>query len=111
MRRILRTLLHGFGAREVYEAEDGASALERFRQHRREIVLVLLDLSMPVMDGEETLDALLRIDPDVRVVVTSGYDESEGIRRRGLSRAAGFLQKPYRMDDLRDVLRETLARA
>ncbi len=107
VRKVARELVELLGFRTI-GAEDGASALERYRQHRDDIVLVLLDVSMPVMDGEETLDSLRRIDPSVRVVMTSGYAEGEGPLRGGLARAAGFLQKPYGIADLRRVLRATL---
>lgn len=110
VRNVARQILELLGF-DTIGAEDGATALERYRERRDDIVLVLLDLSMPVMDGEETLEALLRIDPDVRVVLTSGYDETVGLRRRGLARAAGFLQKPYGVEALRDVLRTSLAEA
>ena len=51
MRRILRTLLHGFGARDVYEAEDGAAGLESFTHHSPDIILT--DCAMPIFDGLE----------------------------------------------------------
>jgi two-component system, chemotaxis family, chemotaxis protein CheY len=52
MRRIVRTLLHGFGAREVYEAEDGASGLEAFTHFMPDIIVA--DWAMPVFDGSNS---------------------------------------------------------
>jgi PAS domain S-box-containing protein len=80
---------------EVLLAGNGQTALEIFRKRAEEIRVVLLDMTMPVMSGEQTLVELKKIDPEVRVVLSSGFNEVEAIRRfegRGL---AGFIQKPY----------------
>ncbi|MDQ6950756.1 MAG: ABC transporter substrate-binding protein [Mariprofundales bacterium] len=76
-------------------ASNGQQALELYRQHQAEISLVLLDMTMPVMDGGQTFAALCEIDPAVRVVISSGYSEDEV--RQGLHGGvvAGFLPKPY----------------
>jgi two-component system, cell cycle sensor histidine kinase and response regulator CckA len=74
---------------------DGASALGMFREHPGEISLVLLDLTMPVMSGEETLAELIAIRPDVCVLLSSGFSEMEALRRFAGKSLAGFIQKPY----------------
>ena len=92
----------------VLVAEDGVEALKVFREHKDEIVCVLLDLTMPRMGGEETLTELLKINPGVQVVLSSGYSEHElkgRLQGRGL---AGFIQKPYEMALLRTKLSEIL---
>jgi two-component system cell cycle sensor histidine kinase/response regulator CckA len=61
----------------VLTAGDGREALALYAQHRGEIVLVLLDLTMPHMDGEETLHGLRALDPEVRVIMSSGYSEQD----------------------------------
>jgi CheY-like chemotaxis protein len=74
---------------------DGQSAVEAFAARPQEFAAVLLDLTMPVMNGEEALDRIRQIRPDVPVLLSSGFSEVEAVRRfqdRGL---AGFLQKPY----------------
>ena len=67
MRRILRTLLHGFGTREVYEAEDGAAGLEAFTHYSPDIVIT--DWAMPIFDGLEltcqNLEGLFNVLPNV----------------------------------------------
>jgi CheY-like chemotaxis protein len=91
---------------EVLTAADGREALSVYREHEAEIVLVLLDLTMPHMDGRETLSELVRINPSVRVVISSGYAEQDITSRfcgRGL---AGFVSKPYTLDALRERLQE-----
>ncbi|NLI48105.1 MAG: PAS domain S-box protein [Acidobacteria bacterium] len=101
--RMLRRL--GF---EVVTAADGASAVEQFRARRREITAVVLDLTMPAMDGGETLQALRAADPGVRVLLASGYDEGDVSRRFGDGGPDAFIQKPYRLATLRAKLRHIL---
>ncbi len=92
----------------VIAACDGHQALEVYREHRDEIALVLLDLTMPRMDGEEALCELRLIDPEVRVVMSSGYTESDVVARLAGKGVAGFLQKPYALAELREKLRVAL---
>ncbi len=94
---VLRTgkaALERYGYR-VLTAANGLEALEVFRAASGEVSLVLLDMTMPVMNGEETLVELTRIRPDVRVMVSSGYNELEAVRRFGGTGVAAFIQKPY----------------
>ena len=93
---------------KVLIAVDGQQAVEAFRELHNEIVLVILDLTMPYMDGEETFRELRRIDPNVRVIMSSGYTESEIIPRFAGKRLSGFLQKPYTLDTLTQRLRDVL---
>ncbi|HOL70805.1 MAG TPA: PAS domain S-box protein [Bryobacteraceae bacterium] len=89
-----KVALERYGYR-VLAASNGREALDIFREASGEISLVLLDMTMPVMSGEETLAELRRIRPDVRVVVSSGYNELEAVRRFRGAAVAGFIQKPY----------------
>ncbi len=72
--------------------------------HRGEIRFVVLDLSMPGLDGLATLDGLLAIDPAMRVILSSGFDEQALLGRQGAHRTAGFIQKPYSLAELREAL-------
>ena len=92
----------------VLTAEDGRAALEVFRGRADEIVAVLLDLTMPHLDGEETFRELRRIRPDVRVILSSGYNEQETTDRFAGKGLAGFLQKPYRVRQLGRKIRQVL---
>ena len=94
---------------QVLAAADGRAALEIYRTRREEIALVLLDLTMPHMDGAETFRELRRIDPAVRVVMSSGYTESEIAPRFASDRLSGFLQKPYALYALAQCLRGALS--
>ncbi len=89
-------------------ARNGEEASRLYRLHSKEIDLVLLDLTMPVMGGEECFQEMRRIDPAVRVVVSSG-DSSES-RASDLLREGviGYLQKPYDINVLARIVREAL---
>jgi len=80
---------------KVLAAEHGSSGVELFREHRDSVSVVILDLQMPVMGGEEALARLHEINPDVPVILSSGFDETEATRRFSTLKPAGFLQKPY----------------
>jgi len=88
----------------VLIAEDGRRAVDMYRDHQSDIDLVLLDLTMPHMNGEEAYRELRRIDPNVCVVLASGYSENDVAARFAGKRLAGCLQKPYTLAKLRGVL-------
>ena len=90
-------------------AQDGAAALEAYKDYRGKVALVLLDLTMPVMSGEEVLQQLKLIDPSVKVLLTSGYDEVEAVQRFAGKGLAGFIQKPYTAAALARKVKEVLA--
>jgi PAS domain S-box-containing protein len=89
---------------DALTAADGRQGVEMYRQHRIEIVCVLLDLTMPQMDGEEAFRALRLIQPDVNVILCSGYNEEEATQRFANKGLADFIQKPYRMETLKEAL-------
>jgi PAS domain S-box-containing protein len=89
---------HGF---RVLACADGQEAVDQFRRRHAEISLVLLDMTMPGLSGEETLELLKAIDPAGPVLVSSGYSEEEARARFGAG-IAGFLQKPYTVNGVVD---------
>lgn len=93
---------------KVLIARDGLEAVALFRQRCDEIRLVLLDMTMPHLDGEETFRELRRIREDVRVILTSGYNEQEATNRFVGKGLCGFIQKPYRPSDLLVAVRKAL---
>ena len=108
VRRAARAMLERQGV-EVLEASDGEQALEVYEAHRDRVHVVLLDLAMPRMDGQETLRRLRESSPNVPVLLMSGYDE-DNVTGGALSRgASGFLQKPFRAADLARGLELVLA--
>lgn len=105
VRAVAKRMLEKFGF-DVLTAADGKEALEVFRAHRAAIKLVLLDLTMPEMDGQETLRRLRAIDTAVPVVISSGYN-AQNVTRRFVGReVAAFIQKPYRLSELEVVLKK-----
>ena len=92
----------------VVPAGDGRDAVKIFREHEADFVCVLLDLTMPHMDGEETFRELRRIRGDVRVILSSGYNEQEVVNRFPGKVLAGFIQKPYQAAALMETMRDVL---
>ena len=85
---------------DVVGACDGREAVEYYREHSDEVSCVLLDLTMPVMGGEEAFEELRKIRENVRVVVSSGFSEQEVVGKFGDGGVVGFVQKPYRFEKL-----------
>ena len=82
----------------VLLASDGQTGVQTFAEHAEDIALVLLDLAMPVMRGDQALEQMLAIRPGAHVVIMSGSDEDGVIERcAGL---CGFLRKPFKIEDL-----------
>jgi CheY-like chemotaxis protein len=79
----------------VLLAQSGAEAIDIFKRHPADIALVVLDLSMPHMSGEEALPELRKIRPQARVIISSGFSESETMTQFKGHHLSGFLQKPY----------------
>jgi CheY-like chemotaxis protein len=96
MRRILRTLLHGFGAREVYEAEDGASGLEAFTHYVPDILIT--DWAMPIFDGLELTHMIRQpganSNPYVSIIMLTGHSEKKRVVSARDAGVTEFLAKP-----------------
>jgi PAS domain S-box-containing protein len=97
IRSIARAALTAMGARVIL-CSDGAEAISALQAAPGDIALVLLDLTMPVMDGAQVLRELHRIAPGLPVVLMSGY--TDAVSQVQEERLAGFLQKPFRVADL-----------
>jgi len=96
MRRILRTLLHGLGARDVYEAEDGASGLEAFTHHIPDIIIT--DWAMPIFDGLELTQMIRQpganSNPYVAIIMLTGHSEKKRVVSARDAGITEFLAKP-----------------
>jgi len=89
---------------DVLTAADGLEALETYRENQDRVSCVLLDLTMPHLDGEEAFRELRRIRNDLRVILSSGYNEQDVVQRFAGKGLTGFIQKPYQLGKLREVL-------
>ena len=97
MRRLLRTLLHGFGARDVYEAEDGAAGLEGFTHYSPDIVLT--DWAMPIFDGLELAQMIRQpgganANPYVPIIMLTGHSEKKRVMAARDAGITEFMVKP-----------------
>jgi CheY-like chemotaxis protein len=92
---------------QVLTARDGLEALERFRAHPRPD-LVLMDLTMPRMDGREAFLAMHSLDPSVPIVLSSGFTEHDSVQSPSGPNPAAFIQKPYQIKELRLLLQRVL---
>jgi PAS domain S-box-containing protein len=93
----------------VIPASGGSEATDKFRQHKNRIDLVILDMIMPDMSGSETFDNLKKINPDIKVLLSSGYSidgQASEILNRGCN---GFVQKPFNLKQISSKIREILA--
>jgi CheY-like chemotaxis protein len=99
--------LERFGL-SVLVAEDGRAGVEMFRENSDQIDLVLLDMAMPIMNGEQAYSALRAIREDVPVILSSGYGEEDTVERFAGKGLAGFVQKPYSPLDLIALIRDVL---
>ena len=88
----------------VFAAQDGVEAVEMFQQHRDEIGCVLCDLTMPRMDGWETLTALRKLVPGIPVILSSGYSEAQAMAGDHPELPQAFLSKPYELPTLKDTI-------
>jgi len=91
----------------VVLAGNGLEAVEIYRANVDEIDFIILDMVMPELDGHEAFFRLKEIDPDVKVLLSSGYVSEDDARDALDAGALGFLQKPYRMIDLARIIRQT----
>jgi CheY-like chemotaxis protein len=89
----------------VITAEDGRDAVEKFKA-TPDIAFVILDLTMPHMDGEQCFSELRQLKSDIKVVISSGFNEQEVTQQFVGKGLAGFIQKPYKLSVLRKAIQE-----
>lgn len=100
-------ILKEFGY-NVLEAGGGKEAVRIFKANRESIDLVILDMFMPDMGGAEAYDLLKEMDPDIKVLVSSGYNLESQIDDVMALGCNGFVQKPYTMKQLQQKIKEVL---
>jgi len=110
VRDATKAMLEHFGF-EVLTARDGLEAVEIFRVRAHDIRLVLTDLSMPRMNGWETLTSLRKIRPDIPVILASGYDEAQVMAAENPEQPQAFVAKPFQLATLRPAVDKALGQS
>jgi CheY-like chemotaxis protein len=108
MREAVEDILDAVGI-EVLSAGSGQEGIIAYQTHREIIKLVILDLRMPGLSGAEVLQTLRSIDPMVKVIIASGYGEQEIRQALKGQTITAFLRKPYRANDLLQVVQSALS--
>jgi two-component system cell cycle sensor histidine kinase/response regulator CckA len=108
-REVLSDILDAFGV-SVLLAEDGPTGISIFAEKKQQINAVILDLSMPGMSGVEVAVELRMLDPDARIILSSGYTEDDVRRRYPNLQCNGFIQKPYKPDALCSIISQVASR-
>ena len=93
---------------DVVTANDGLDAVNIYKKYEDKIKLVLMDMTMPHLNGEETYRELCKISPDVKVILSSGYSEQEATKKFSETGLCGFLQKPYKPSELIDKVKNII---
>ena len=107
VRDVTQRMLESIGF-TVMSAPGGPEGIDLFREHSKSITAVLLDMTMPRLSGRETFHELQKIQPDVKVVLSSGYSREEATSQFGERGLAGFVQKPFTVDSLSEVFQRAL---
>ena len=107
LRTIVAMMIEELGA-EVVTVSDGMSALDAYRGSSKEVDLVLLDMRMTGLSGASTFKRLLELDPDVKVVLSSGVLPDDDLVEMLVRHGGGFIEKPFNLNSLSDVLEKVL---
>jgi PAS domain S-box-containing protein len=107
IRDITQQTLEAYGYR-VITASDGADAIALYARQAKQIGVVLIDLRMPVIDGAATIEVLMRIDPTIKIIATSGIDSGDDAAKAAYAGVKHLLPKPYPAETLVKLLREVL---
>jgi len=108
VRAVTKRMLEACGL-SVRTARDGEEGLALFREYQHDISLVLLDLTMPGINGDEVFDEIRKMDAHVPVVLMTGFSEQEASTRFGGNSLAGLLQKPFRIEAVRELLQQVFS--
>jgi len=106
--RDLTTKMLNISGYKVHLARNGREAIEVFSKNRDQISCILLDLTMPELDGREALMEIRKIDSDIPIIITSGYCEFDIISKFTNEKISGFLQKPYNLEDIISAIEDAV---
>ena len=107
MREITQAALEACGY-SVMTAADGSEAVALYAQHGKEIQAVITDMAMPIMDGAATIRALQKMNPEIKVIATTGMDADKVVSEMNREVVKAFLQKPFTAERLLRTVAEVL---
>jgi PAS domain S-box-containing protein len=107
IRDISRQILEAYGYR-VLTASNGSKAVELITEHVREVAVMITDLMMPVLDGADTIEAVRKLDPRLRIIASSGANSGDLFIRAQAAGVSCFLMKPYTAETLLELLHAVL---
>ncbi len=108
VRQITSSILETHGYR-VLTVNDGKEAIKVYKQNREKIKAVLMDMMMPVMDGQACIRALRKVNPDIKVIAVSGLAEKEKLAKVAVTHVKAFLPKPYVAKKLLRTIHEVIS--
>jgi CheY-like chemotaxis protein len=108
MQQLLAEMLEEMGF-QVLPAHDGMEGLEIYRKRWREIALVIVDMIMPRLSGRETFVAMKEINPSIKAILSTGFSKDGEVRETLEQGVAGFIQKPFKADELSEVIASVLS--
>ncbi len=106
MRKVIRDLLVKHNYTDIVEAEDGLVAVEQFQDHRPD--LIIMDITMPSMDGIETLKQIRKIDKNAKVLICSAMGQEAMVREALKQGAKDFVVKPFKPDRVLNAIERLL---
>ena len=101
---VAKSLIKALGF-SIIEAANGTEALKLYQENAEQITMVITDIGMPIMDGYELFNKLKERDPELPIIISSGFGDTIVSSRIAAGTAAGFLNKPYSLDQLREMLK------
>jgi CheY-like chemotaxis protein len=107
--RDLTTRMLNISGYKVHLARNGKEAISIFNDKKDEISCILMDLTMPELDGREAFTEIRKINPDIPVIITSGYCEFDIVSKFADEKISGFLQKPYNLEDILSAIENAVS--
>ncbi len=107
VRATAKAILQDLGY-DILLAENGKAGLELYKKHHQSIDLVILDMIMPVMNGRDCFSALQQVNPDVRVILSSGYLDKNDLAQMEALGLRGFISKPFGISALSKIIHDVL---